>query len=824
MILLQDHHKTALWTPAGEVSYDTLLRRVSRYASQLPRGGRVLLFSENRPAYAYALFAAWARGATVVPVDCASDEADLAYIIRDCPPTTLWASEQCRDTARRALALAGSDATLLTLSADDENSQPTEPPAVIDRDEADTALIIYTSGTTGSPKGVMLSFENCMVNIVSVSHDVPIFTPDARTLVLLPLHHCFPLMGSLLAPLITGGSVAFCPSMNAQDLMDTLQRARVAIIIGVPRLYTMLTRGIMGKIEAHWATRSLYKLCRGVGSRRLSRLVFGSVRRKMGGAVRFFVSGGAALDPSVALIMKTLGLDVLEGYGMTECAPMISFTRPGDIHPGASGQPLPKCEVSIRDGELCARGRNVMQGYYGRPDETAQLIDQEGWLHTGDLGYIDDSGRVVVTGRRKEIIVLSNGKNVNPVDIEQRLELSRALVKEVAVTDLDDQLVAMVVPADELSAQSDEQIEQLLKWQLLEPYNKEAATYKKVYQARVVRSPLPRTKLDKLQRYKLHALLADASHEQPTQAASDEALGEEWAIVRRYIESEKKVRPRPTDHVELDLGFDSLDLVGLQVFLNESFGLTLTTEELTAHRSLADLCQHVAEAKTRTQVEKVDWKALLREHVQTKLPGSWFTGRLFVKSLQPFLRLFFKLRGRGQERIPDGPVILAPNHQSFIDGIFVLSFLKWRDMRNTYLYAKQEHVKRPLVRLVAATHNVIVMDMGDLKSSIQRLGEALKKGKRLIIFPEGTRTTNGQVGEFKKTFAILSKELDVPVVPVCIKGAYEALPRGSKVPRARPVEVEFLPPIRASDGETYEQLTEEVEMEIRHKVEEKRAV
>lgn len=813
MELLQTHAKTALWSWQGEVSYDALLRKVTDYSSQLPplpTGSRVLLFSENRPAYAYAVFASWSRGATVVPVDCASSAEDLAYILKDCPPAVLWSSAGCRAVAQAAIAQAGSQATLLDLSDDDEAAEPQGQPCHIERGDDETALIIYTSGTTGSPKGVMLSFRNCMVNILSVSQDVPIFTPDARTLVLLPLHHCFPLMGSLLAPLITGGSVAFCPSMNAADLTRTLQASKPHLIIGVPRLYAMLTQGIMGKIEAHALTRWLYKLCRAVGSRRLSRLVFGSVRRKMGGKMRYFVSGGAALDPAVATIMKTLGLDVLEGYGMTECAPMISFTRPNDIHPGASGQPLPRCEVAVIDGELCARGENVMQGYYGRPEETRELIHHDGWLHSGDLGYIDQAGRVVVTGRRKEIIVLSNGKNVNPVDIEQELERFTAYVKEAAVTDDEDQLVALVVPPAELLGKSDGEIEEIVKWHVLEPYNKEAATYKKVFQARIVRTPLPRTKLDKLQRFKLHELLAHARREEPTAAAQEEAQGEEYAILKRYIETEKKVKLKPTDHVELDLGFDSLDLVGLQMFINNSFGLELSTEQLTGYKSVGELAEAVSAAKTRTQVEKVDWKALLREHVNVKLPGSWFTGRLFVLCLQPFLKLYFKLKGHGAEQIPEGPVILAPNHQSFIDGIFVLSFLKWRDMRNTYLYAKQEHVKRPLVKLVAATHNVIVMDMGNLKESIQKLGEALKEGKRLIIFPEGTRTKDGQLGEFKKTFAILSKELGVPVVPVSIKGAYDALPKGCKVPRPRPVDVEFLPPIYPAETDSYEGLTEEV--------------
>ena len=537
------------------------------------------------------------------------------------------------------------------------------------------ALINYTSGTTGSPKGVMLSFENIFFNVNAVSVGVPIFTPDVRTMVLLPCHHVLPLVGSLVAPFVTGGSVAFCPSLSAPDLMETLSRGGVGIVIGVPRLYTMLTKAIRGKIEAHWVTRALYKLCDKIGSRALSRLIFSSVRKKMGGRVKYFVSGGAALDPAVAQCMKTLGLDVLEGYGMTECAPMIAFTRPDDIKPGASGQPVPGCTVEVCDGELRAKGKNIMQGYYNRPEETAQVV-RDGWIYTGDLGYIDDKGRVVVTGRRKEIIVLSNGKNVNPTEIEQHLESYAAIVKEAAVTEKDDALMAIIVPQPALASMTDSEIEQKVKWEVIDKYNADAAGYKKIFNIKIFRGDLPRTKLDKLQRFKLKTLLIDSATVEPE--VVEEAQSDEYKILKKYIESEKVCKVHPTDHIELDLAFDSLDKVGLQVFINNSFGLNVSTDQLSQFRSVADMADYVAESKTKMQVEKIDWKKILREHTSLKLPQTWFTGRMFIALAQPFFRLYFKLTGKGADRIPDGPVIITPNHQSFLDGLFVMSFLKYR--------------------------------------------------------------------------------------------------------------------------------------------------
>ena len=819
--MIKEYNKTAIWTAERQITYHEMLCRIHTFAERLKAegvkaGDKVVIFSENKAGWLYALYGIWEAGAVAVPVDSTSGVSDLSYILNDCKPNVVVLSEVTGSTGRQAIEKQGGECKVIEIDSAVEDGEAGDVVSAFDRADSDMAVIIYTSGTTGSPKGVMLSFENLRVNVRAVSVEVEIFKPEDMTMILLPLHHVLPLAGTAMAPFFTGGTVAICPSMSAPDLMATMQGAHVSIIVGVPRLYSMLAKGIKSKIDKSGVASMLYRMCEKVGSSKLSKLVFGSVRKKMGGRVKYFVSGGAALDPVVAQTMKTLGLDVLEGYGMTECAPMIAFTRPDDIKPGASGQPVPSVEVEIRDGEICARGRNVMLGYYNRPEETADVLDPDGWIHTGDLGYIDDNGRVVVTGRRKEIIVLSNGKNVNPTEIEHHLEAYNTYVKEAAVTDKDDQLVAIIVPQRAaVVGMSDEEVEQKIKWEVLDKYNAEAAAYKKIFSLKVFRGDLPRTKLEKLQRYKLGAILEEGEKKEEVEAESEAELNEEYAIIKKYIEEEKKCKVHPTDHIELDLAFDSLDKVGLQVFLNGSFGMQMTTDDIAAFKSVGEMAEAVAERKTKTSVEKIDWKKILREHTNLRLPQTWATGRIAVAMMKPFLKMFFKLTGKGLDKIPDGPVIIAPNHQSFIDGLFVMSFLKWRAIKNTYFYAKEQHVKRPFIKAVAATHNVIVMDMSNLKDSIQKLGEALKKKKNLIIFPEGTRTLTGKLGEFKKTFAILSKELNIPVVPVSIKGAYEAMPKGSKFPHPHRVQVEFLDPVYPRQDSSYESLTEETYKKIK---------
>ena len=217
----------------------------------------------------YAFFSIWLNQGIAVPVDASSTVSDLVYILRDCRPNCLWVSAEKEPLARRAVAEAGVDTDVFIV--DDYETVPVEElekwPGIDNMTELEDecSLIIYTSGTTGSPKGVMLSYRNLMANIVSVARDVPIFDERRRTMVLLPLHHVLPLMGSVVAPILVGGGVAICPSMSGPDIMDTLCRGKVAIMIGVPRLWQTLYAGIKKKIDASMAARALFVLCRKIG-------------------------------------------------------------------------------------------------------------------------------------------------------------------------------------------------------------------------------------------------------------------------------------------------------------------------------------------------------------------------------------------------------------------------------------------------------------------------------------------------------------------------------------------------------------------------------
>ena len=819
--MIKDSTRIAIIAGEREITFSELLQRITLYSQKSPRkaGARTLIFSENREGWIYAFYSIWANHGIAVPVDASSTVSDVAYIINDCQPSAVWTSREKMEVVKAAIKETGRQMDVHLID-DYETIETNEPKASIAYEEDDTALIIYTSGTTGSPKGVMLSFGNILVNVRAVSEEVPIFTTERRTLILLPLHHVLPLVGTVVMPLYVGGGVAICPSMSGPDIMDTMQRGKIAIMIGVPRLWQTLYAGIKKKIDASAITRGLFSLCGRINSLALSRFVFKAVRKKMGGNIKYLVSGGAALEREIALGLQTLGLELLEGYGMTEAAPMIAFTRPGDLVPNCVGIPLPAMECKIVDGEVCAKGPNVMQGYYNRPHETAAVIDQDGFLHTGDLGHFDDQGRLYLTGRSKEIIVLSNGKNVQPSEIEYKLEKYTERVKEAAVVQDGDMLRAIIVPQEDWARQmTDEEVEAALKREVLEPYNLTVTNYKKLMSLMVYRGELPRTRLEKLQRYKLKDILATDSPalmlEKPAEE-SEEPTFEEYFILKTYIEEEKQIQLRPTDHIETDLAFDSLDMVALQGFIQQTFGTTVNAADMPGFKNIEAMAKHVAYSKTRMEVKIEDWHEFLSaDSTGLQLPKGTIGMPLLLKSSSLFFKLYNRLSTKGTEHIPaKGPMIIAPNHQSYLDGALVSIGLPMNILKDSYFYATEEHVKGALRQSYARHNNIIIMERGNLRDSILKLAEVLKRGKNVIIFPEGSRSHTGRLADFKKTFAILSRELQVPILPVCIKGAFEALPRSRHFVTPHKIEVEFLAPIVPDSNLSYDEIANQVKRAI----------
>ena len=821
--MIKEYKNIAIMAGERNITYTQLLDYINLFSKYTPqgKGNKTLVFSENREGWIYAFFSIWQNKGVAVPVDASSTVSDVLYILNDCRPQCIWTSKERLNVAREAVQESGLPIQILLIDDYEQAVCPAregkmyiQEDGIFTADNQDMALIIYTSGTTGSPKGVMISYANLYANCHSVTVDVHIFDETRRTLILLPLHHVLPLVGTVIMPILAGGGVAICPTLSGPDIMNTLVSGKIAIFVGVPRLWTTIYLGIKKKIDASPVARTLFKLCEWAKSPKLSRIIFKAVHQKLGGNLIYCVSGGASLDTEVGYGLRTLGITMLEGYGMTETAPIISFTRPGDVIPGCVGKPMSTVKVKIVNGEICVKGPNVMLGYYNRPEETAQVIDKDGYVHTGDLGYLDELGRIHITGRSKEIIVLSNGKNIQPAELEFKLEKYDQYVKEVAVTQDGDMLRAIIVPQETWAANlSDAEVEEKLKRLVIEPYNRTVVNYKKLMSLFVYRGSLPRTKLDKLQRFKLKDLIKDAGK---TEVLTTEKLQvnetPEMKILREYIEEEKKLTVKPTSHIEIDLAFDSLDCVSMEGFIERTFGVQMKSSTFAQYANVQEIADYITQHKTRSEVENTDWNAILASDTSNlSIASTWRIHTKVVRMMHRYFEKHNNLKVNGVENIPlEGAFILAPNHQSAIDGNICTAGLSTEVLRNTYYYATEEHIKGYPLQLMARHNNVILMQHHNLKDSILRMAKVLKQGKNLVIFPEGARTHNGQMQAFKKTFAILSKELNIPIVPVRIEGAFEAMPRGTRHLGKNKITVTYLPVVKPEPEDTYQQLSDKV--------------
>ncbi|MEI6276936.1 MAG: AMP-binding protein [Prolixibacteraceae bacterium] len=810
--------KKSIISQQGDFTYRQLLQHIQQYALLFDTKGysKVAIYSENRVEWFFSFYAALQNNCIAVPVDFMASAEDVAYILDDCKPELLFISEGMKESYAKVESKSSHRPEIMCF----ENYPPTLDQAPTEwlgsEDNETTAVIIYTSGTTGSPKGVMLSYTNLLANMHAVV-DAKIFHPESQVLVLLPLHHIFPLVGSLMVTHFSGGTTVVSPSMQSSDLMKTLTDNSVTVFIGVPRLYELIYRGLMAKINKSMVARMFLKLVYATKSRKLGKTLFKKVHQGLGGHLKFMIAGGAALNKEVGTFFHAIGFDILEGFGMTEAAPMITFPRPGKAKIGSTGQALPGMTVELRDGEIVAKGPNVMKGYYNRPEETAEVL-KDGWLYTGDLGRFDDEGFLYITGRKKEIIVLPNGKNINPVEIEQKLEFYSKSIKEAGVFIHKEMLHAAIVPDYAfLTDNGITDITQYFRDEVISPFNAELSSYKRIMQFTLLRTDLPRTRLSKLQRFKLEELIEDSESKKNQ---SEDPTSAEYLAVKSFIESQVDMDISPDDHLVFDIAMDSMGKMSLIDWIEQTFGIKIEEEQLLKFPSIAKIAEYIGSNKLFHKEESSSWSGNLKESSPVELPKSSFLLKLIVSTVRGFFSLFFKFKVVGTENIPEGPCFIAPNHQTKLDAFLVLSCLDQKTLKDTYSYAKKDHVKSRLRQFAAKRTNVIVMDLSkDLKESLHKMAEVVKLGKKILIFPEGTRTTTGDMGDFKKTYAILSTELNIPILPVAISGAYEAMSSGrKKIKTGSKIIVTFLPPVEPT-GKTPEELNAIIRNQIAETVE-----
>ena len=804
MKFVTDFNKEAVFYKNKEYSYKDIIRTAKYFSSLIEmkkNEDKAVIFMENRPEFICSFFGIWNSHGVPVNIDAGYTAEELEYILTDAEPKYIFTSEKNLKTAEEAVKLSGKEIKIIdvdTLSVP-ENFEIDEY-VIYSPETEDTGVLLYTSGTTGKPKGVVLTFDNLMSNVDAIT-EIKLATPQDRVLALLPYHHVLPLSINLLMAIHIGTLIVINDELSAQAIQEALKKYKITIVVGVPRLWEMIHKGIMTKIKANSMALKMFNICKKVNSQTLSRIVFKKVHEGLGGNIRFLVSGGAKIEPSILEDFKTLGIKVLEGYGLTETSPIIAFNRPDDIHIGTVGTTIPGVSAKLADdGEIIVKGRNVMKGYYKKPAATQEVIDDRGWFHTGDLGKIED-GYISIVGRKKEMIVLSNGKNINPADIENEIFKGTDLIHDIAVVEHNNHLLALVYPDfDKVKERKITNITETLKWEIIDSYNVKAPAYRKILEIKIVKEELPKTKLGKLRRFMLKDVIKNLDKPKAEEKKneikidkSDKEYGtKEFQALSDYMKKEHDLEITPDSHIEIDLGLDSLDVVEMNAFIEKTFDFSVNEDEAGGIKVIRDICEYIRVHSNAYHSESVNWGDILNERVNYKLPKSWAVG-LFRILTAPIFKFYLKLTKKGQEKISSEPRIYVLNHESFADAFALGHMFTYKQAKNVYFFAIKKHFEKPVRRFFADNGNIVLVDINkNLKESLQIAAEVLKENKSLVIFPEGARTRDGEIHDFKKFFAILSKELNIPVTVMGIKGFYESMPFGSSFPKSGSVEIEVL--------------------------------
>ena len=858
----------------------------------LEAGTRVAILADNHPRWVAAYLGIVAAGGTAVPLDTAYRADQVAKLLKDSGASLLICDRKHWQVAQEAAQDSGvalvltslvDPATLAGPALSAAEGTPAPPPAAdfdgifarplglfkpVPRALDDIASLLYTSGTTADPKGVMLTHANLLGEAEAV-FDWAHIGPEDAVLGVLPLFHVLSQMANLLLPLVAGARVVYLSTLNTTELLRALRDRQITAFAVVPQFFYLIHDRIFKEVQQRGAfTRLAFGMMRGfaVRCRRIGlnpgRVLFSTIHNLFGKRMRLLVTGGSRFDPKIARDFYSLGIDVLQAYGLTETSGGAFVNLPGDNVIGSVGKPLKRVEVKIVDlqpgddgapasGEIVLRGPIVMKGYWKRPDATDEVL-KDGWLYTGDLGYLDSDRNLFITGRKKEVIILANGKNVYPEEIEAHY-LQSPFIKEICVMGMEgaagtDKLYAVVVPNfEELRKRKVVNAKEVIRFDI-EGLSAKLASTKRVSGYEIWQEDLPRTTTRKIKRFEVEKRVRAGKRDDAGEVALARPLTPEetaWLDQPPVQRALKTIRQfattspetiRPTDNLELDLGLDSMRRVELLVAIEQELGGDIEESRMSDIYTVRELVEAVMESAAMTSDKNVrptrafaGWDAVLREDptdpaaLRIIKPRPILDRSLYL--LTRGVKLVWRLRApievEGVENVPrTGPFLLCSNHQSFIDPAILLAVLPVRVLLKLFAVGTSEIFGSGFMLTVARIMRVVVVDPDANLIPAMRAGAfGLRHGMGLILYPEGERSIDGTPKIFKKGAAILSIHLQAPIVPIAIDGLYDAWPRGKPFQKFAPLKMKFgkpmlPPPESEASEEAYARLTAELKARV----------
>ncbi len=793
----------------------TLSRHVAwqLWKSGVRKGDRVVLVSENQPEWCIAYLAAVQIGAAVVPLDAQTPAHEILAIAEFTTAKLILAAESVLDKAGTALFAAErmlqNINTFCNIAGADrgENEEKVftplcgedTPPADFPNVEVtpDTvASIIFTMGTTVEAKGAMLTHGGFISNVQAVAKALPP-TDTERILSALPLYHALSFSCSLLMALYSGTTATYVNALRPTTLLKTMRAAKTTAFIGVPRLFQLLQSTI--ERQAARADTPGETLAE-------------KVQAVMGGHIRVLVSGGASLPDAVYDGFQKFGMTLYQGYGMTETAPVLSVnpylkSKRGSVGPAVEGVKL-RIENPDSDGtgQIIAKGPSNMTGYYQNPSATEKAI-RDGWLHTGDLGYIDAEGYLYLTGHCKDIIVPASGKNVYPVELEG-LYRNTPAISEMCVVGIpyedgaDTAIHAVIVPTA-----YDEATEAEIQHHL-QTCAKQLPSYQQCHKFHLWQNALPKREDSTIDRKGVQALLQ-------AQLASENADAVDAAAHSRSASTEDIPEPilsalarlarMPTNQIrrksrlDTDLGLDSLTRLDLLLLLESRLGQTIPDAMLANLQTVADVVTLTETFHADTTEQTDGLPHVPRIDIS---PGAPWYGRAFRTVVSGIYKRYFSLECHGLEHIPHGkPYIITPNHTSHLDTLTVITALGskadrlWTLAARDYWFATRFQgwfARNCLNALPIEREGNFTEFLQDLRVA----NEVMAQNNGLLVFPEGTRSLDGNLQPFKPgVLSLLIYGPNVPIIPTYIEGTYHALPKGKNLPQKHPIRIVFGEPL-----------------------------
>ncbi|HTO95451.1 MAG TPA: AMP-binding protein [Myxococcales bacterium] len=785
-------------TRDDRITYDELARFSDRAARALQAAGvgpgdRVLLMSENRPEWAMAYFGILKAGAAAAPLDAGLSLQEVENCAAAAKAEILLASPRVLERLGPVSGLRAMPLPEALRGSDRPGLLPLRKSAGAD----EVASVLFTSGTTGKPKGVLLTHRNFASLAAKLAGMFDLRVGEG-VLSVLPLHHTFEFSCGLLVPLMLGAEITYLDELTADRLSDALETGRIHAMIGVPALWQLLHRKLTQELASRpkaveaavQAAMALHGELRNRTPFNVGKLLFWPVHNRFGGKLRLLVSGGSALPEEVQKAFHELGFDLTEGYGLTEAAPVLAVTLPENrLRSGSVGPALPGVELRIENpdaegvGEVLARGPIVMAGYLDDPDATREVLS-DGWLRTGDLGRLDEEGHLSLVGRKKDLILDASGKNVYPDELEE-LYGGTPLIKELCVVGLPDgkghdRAACLCVAAKHEDRPRVE--EHFAKISSGLPF------WKRIKVLHFWEGDLPRTVTRKVKRPLVVAelLRLEKATAAATQLATQPAGSDAWLF---DLLADLTQKPRGSvgaqSRLAADLGFDSLLLAELTVAL-EKAGVKAPPEGQLAAIATAGELARLLEKKEETAVaapaEEKD------ADIQVPAPVA-AAGRAAIGFFQKALYGgVFEIEVKGQANVPaHAAFLVAANHASHLDVGLVKIALGDEGQKLASLAARDYFFDNPWKRAWFGnfTNLVPIQRKGSLKESLHTAVRTLELGYHLLIFPEGTRSPDGELQEFKPAIAYLSFAAEADILPVYLEGTHEAMPKGAFLPDPR---------------------------------------